>query len=234
MLLLHHGTANDSTHIPVQTTDVITESLEANINYSGEYDRYFNGVFDTRIQQNNPNANYSTDVALSIFKWAAGDIGNGLLKFDLSNIPAGATILDVKIRGRTATPSANGDSSYTIGLYRLKRNWIPLEATWNQYSSGNAWSFGGARSSDDIDVNAVTTLGVNVATGVWYEFTGAGLISLVQGWVNGTFPNYGVMLERSDIYEHIDVPVYVGQSRTFTSSEGTNGNRIEIVIQWEI
>ncbi len=111
------------------------------------------------------------------------------LRFDVSSLPAHAVVTDAQLRMYLAGWS--GENA-TVRAYVLKRPVVPCQATWLQASAGNPWGIPGGR---DVTTDrrptaesAVTTSGV----GSWYDLD---LRSAVQGWVNGSLPNYGVLLE---------------------------------------
>jgi hypothetical protein len=128
-----------------------------------------------------------------------------LIQFDLSSIPAGATINSVGLRVQvTRTTSA----SYLFDVRRMLASWgegasvasgqggqgapaQPGDVTWNYRFFGtpdSAWITPGG----DFDP---TVLGTAMVGSVGsYTFTGAGMTSCVQGWLDGTVPNDGWML----------------------------------------
>jgi len=102
---------------------------------------------------------------------------------------ASATLRLVVYNGAMATSS--GDWS----AYRVLQDWSETQATWNDYSTGNAWYTPGAGSSVDIDITAVG--GVSVpATPVLYDVINVPIsTATIDGWAAGTFSNYGLLLK---------------------------------------
>ena len=95
-----------------------------------------------------------------------------LIKFDLSFLPAGATIVNA---GLTLRQTNNGAA--TTNLHLATGTWDEATVTWN--------SFGGAFGPTfKTFTNAPATNSIN-------------LKAQVQGWVNGPIPNHGVLLEQA-------------------------------------
>jgi hypothetical protein len=90
-------------------------------------------------------------------------------------IPAGATI-DSAIFSILVSSSA--DPCQTVQLHRITAPWVETLVTWN--------NFGGAFNGD--------VEGSFVADG--YAWRSVDVTALVQGWVDGAYPNYGILLEQ--------------------------------------
>jgi hypothetical protein len=101
--------------------------------------------------------------------------------FDVSTIPAGATITQAKL----AYNFYNGAGiNAPINLYRVRTNWL----------GGVSWSVTGGDWADKNGAAQGTVPFASVPANVngWYEWD---ITPLVQGWVTGTWPNYGVLLK---------------------------------------
>jgi chitodextrinase len=147
----------------------------------------YQGTDDTYINNNSKTVNYGS---LTNIYFSRSD-QKSLLRFDLSSIPANATInsatLGVYIYGYN-----NNGGGNTIRAHRALQNWSESAATWNIYAAGQNWQAAGMGSGTDYtaSVAATATVGYTPAN-VWGNFT---LTSLVQSWVNGSAANQGVML----------------------------------------
>jgi YD repeat-containing protein len=79
----------------------------------------------------------------------------------------------------------------TIGVYQISRSWT-TRASWGLYDGTNAWTTPGG----DYGPTPYATASLGPATrGTrvhWYP------TALVQGWVNGTIPNYGMLFRSTD------------------------------------
>jgi hypothetical protein len=149
------------------------------------------GTADTYIDSNGPSSSFPTAIMIYVGKGPTGTV-RGLLKFDLSSIPPSSTIdsgtLYVTIR------SDNASLASTVCVYRQKKTWTS-GATWNKYDGVNNWtSAGGFDASDceqtemgSITLTATETLNVTKAIPL--------SASYIQGWVNGSFDNNGILLK---------------------------------------
>lgn len=107
---------------------------------------------------------------------------NYLVKFDLSGIPCGSTITDVSI----IMNCQNGDSTFPNWLISLKAErliklWETSTVTWNNQPDIYPVPLG------HIDFDDSTHTIIGNSSNLTY------LISTVQGWVDGTYPNHGLM-----------------------------------------
>jgi hypothetical protein len=111
-----------------------------------------------------------------------------LLRFDLTGIPADATVTRA-----TLQLYATGWSGYNLpfAAYCVTRTTTLLQTTWNQAQAGNPWGLPGANNTSTdrraSPESALTTSGI----AKWYAWD---LTSVTQGWVNGSLPNNGVLL----------------------------------------
>jgi hypothetical protein len=101
------------------------------------------------------------------------------MKFDLSVIPTGATITDVRLIFVVDSfyPS---DSYIQLQAYPLNADWVESTETWNMNAGGNF------STSEQIGAADVTS------GGAWTLFLN---INTVQAWLNGTRNNYGFIIK---------------------------------------
>jgi RHS repeat-associated protein len=101
-----------------------------------------------------------------------------LLKFNITSIPQGSFISSASL-STSCTACLNGETT----VHGVTQEWYPPFVTWTSpRGSGTFWPAGGAYdpgSYGRLDFGAVSIKG------------------LVQDWVNGTRPNYGVTFRRS-------------------------------------
>jgi hypothetical protein len=113
----------------------------------------------------------------------------GLVKFDLSTIPANASVVNATLYLTVVADAA--DNTRTMGAYRVKRNWDESQATWNIYSGWSQWATAGASGTDDIDGTAMgsVTVPANAAYGDVIEIQLSH--NEVTKLIDGTYANYG-------------------------------------------
>lgn len=190
----------------------------------------FSGTDDAPIKSYSSfqNTNYGTQVTFEINKYASGDHTNAVLKFTgLSNISGPVTVSSATIY-LYCTNNPNSGGSLTLDCFRLLRNWVENQVTWNNYSTGNAWTTaGGLSSGNDIASSASAQLTISNGAGaqlIYHAFTSAQLAADVENIINGSANNYGWLFARNgtgnDSAYHI-----------FASSEGTDATRpyLEVV-----
>ena len=131
---------------------------------------------DTYIKGDQPSDNFGSDNKFEVRPDNGAD-RRGLVKFNLSSIPANATITSATLY----LYEQSNKASQTTSLYRVTSNWDENTATWQ------SWSTPGGDFDSSISYftfipdrnNCMVTLDVT---------------SLVQSWVNGTYLNHGLML----------------------------------------
>ena len=137
---------------------------------------------ETREDPTGLVTNHGSDVNNYVQAPFSNRISN-LAKFDLSAIPSSATILTAQL---VLVPANYFSPSNTVRLFRLTRDWTEAGVTGNTYDGTNNWTTVGG----DIDtgtVHASQTFSSQV------NFN-QDITALVQGWVNGTWSNYGYLL----------------------------------------
>jgi hypothetical protein len=161
-----------------------------------------NGV-DTYISELSPNTNYGTSRDLWISS-ATGNARLSLLKFKLGAIPTGVRVLSAKLSVKQASTS---DPNIPVTAHRIYSHWDENFATWKQRDDGVDWN---TRGGDlDATVIAATDIGQPVVGRFEWD-----IAELVEGWLNGRYPNYGVALRT--------VEPNISGSKLDTSDHGDN------------
>jgi len=141
---------------------------------------------DSYIKEGFNNTNWGSDAKILIGKDNSNRDLRGLIEFNISSISL-STILSAKLQVNLSFSSNN--DNITIKVYRVISPWTESEATWINRTSSQLWStIGGdyAEEIDSIQFSNVSAL---------YNFT---ITNLVRNWVNGSYPNYGIILISSD------------------------------------
>ena len=145
-------------------------------------------VADTQIVENTPTTNYG---AATEFEADGDDPGGSgtdiytLLRFDLSSLPAGASITSANVALNVTNSSAQQYQSYEV-----KRSWAEGEATWNLASTGTPWGTAGAKAVSDRG----QTPAANVLLQALGDHAFSLPVSLVQDWRDNPATNYGILI----------------------------------------
>jgi hypothetical protein len=129
-------------------------------------------VADSQIANKTPPKNYGTSAAM-VTGLVAGEERQSLVRFDLSAIPPGATI-NSAIFSAYNTNTAQSD----IRLHRITAAWSETTVTWQSF--GAAYVPGQSAIFSNSNNPASTNK----------------IVPLVQAWVDGTNPNYGLLLQQ--------------------------------------
>jgi hypothetical protein len=131
---------------------------------------------DSYIKADSATQNFGSDNTFEVRPDNGAD-RRGLLRFDLSSIPANANVT-----GATLYLYENDNkNTQTTYLYRVTSNWNENTVTWQ------SWLTAGGDFDNSISYFAYIPDQKNCLLTI-------DLTSLVQLWVNGTYNNYGVLL----------------------------------------
>ncbi len=164
---------------------------------------------DTFINSGSPNNNAGATGWFDAGEDGTGGVRRGLLRFDLSAIPAGSTVTSAVLRLTLVKVPSTGGAASTVNLFRLLADWgegnksgnagapaSPGEATWNARLFGQSnWSAPGA-ANDALDAPSASTA-IGSQAGTTFSWTGSNLVNDVQYWVDNPGSNFGWLL-RSD------------------------------------
>jgi hypothetical protein len=133
---------------------------------------------DSYIDANHPAINYGAEAKLQVRPFPGGN-SRGVVRFDLSDIPTNANITSAKLY----LYEMNAKSNLVIYVYRITGNWTETTVT---------WVFPWTNTGGDFDANVAYALFIpgQQDCSITLDIT-----TLVQGWVDGTYSNYGVLLD---------------------------------------
>ena len=146
--------------------------------------------FDSHIDSSNTTKNYGADKELEL----EGGRKRGLLRFDLSSIPATAYVQSAQLMVYKEG-GAGGPSGSTLTAYALTQTWTegtldggsPADgATWNTYNGTSSWTAGGA-----YDAASGVAIASTGSDNLWLSWD---ITSLVTNWVGGSSANNGLLL----------------------------------------
>lgn len=163
-------------------------------------------VEDTFINSGQPGNNAGATGWFDAGRDGSGGVRRGLLRFDLSSIPAGSTVTSATLQLTVVKVPGNGPVNSTFDLFRLLASWregtktgnngaaaTTGETTWNARMLGTAtWTTPGARS--DAAATASASTAVTSTDNAKYSWSGSDLTADVQFWVNDSSQNFGWLL----------------------------------------
>ena len=197
------------------------------------------------------DCNYGNSSLISIGKteWANWNIYRSVYWFNLTQLPA-VTVLDANLSFwvedgvNNANTGQTNTVQHTYRVHPLLKDWVegmesgsPVQqgpgVTWNNAidnvtGTDYAWSSPGASGATDRGgaIANLTNSPANLEQ-TWMEFNSSGLTNLIQGWVNGTIPNQGLLLVGDETTSKPD-----GSRLSISSSENsTHGPRLTIVFE---
>src|SRR5215212_3347982 len=146
-----------------------------------------NPAADAGLTELSPTANNGAATSLGVDGVDPDPNGGDLyaaLRWDLSQIPAGATIQDAKV-----TLNVTNSTSQAYAAYELKKAWSEGQVTWNQAATGSPWSTAGAKGATDRGTKIADVAPTKKAS---YTFTIPA--SVVQGWLDNPSSSNGILL----------------------------------------
>jgi len=172
---------------------------------------------DTYIYQWTPDSNYCDEATLKIGykqQYAA------LLRFDLSEIPANATVTYARLE--LWVTGASG-SNMDIAAYRVLRDTHLCQATWEEARDGQAWGLPGCNEplADRGRDPETTTRTSGVNTPLSFPLT-----ALVQDWASGQLANNGLLLRGTS-------SLSVSLFEVASLEHSDEGLRPRLAVEWE-
>ncbi len=169
----------------------------------------YSGAQDTWISTWDGTANYEGQPLLT-FRGGDRDRMSMLFRFDVSAIPANAHIVEARLE-LFATDVFNPAGTWA-GSYAVRREWVPAEASWVYARAGVMWGSGGCNLPPDDRDAAPTDLVFIEGENTWFSWD---ITRMVQEWVAGTKPNYGLIIRCPG------TPVSANVQHDFIASEGS-------------
>lgn len=134
-----------------------------------------------------PDSNYEGRDRASI---RANDVIAPLLYFDVSSVPADATIIDAALHIYASQRLV--DRPLEARVYAIYRPWVASQATWNQANNWTRWTAPGCNGTpSDRAATPVTVIDMTEIE-QWYIL---GITELVQKWIDHPTSNCGVIFK---------------------------------------
>ncbi|MHB8468190.1 MAG: RHS repeat-associated core domain-containing protein [Gaiellaceae bacterium] len=141
---------------------------------------------DCTLAQAAPTTGFCAQTTLAA-GWDATNASRSVLSFDVSSLNNRVQVINADLQ--LYLQSETSSTPVSVSAYPVTRAFTG-SATWNRYDGTNAWSAAGGDFGGLADTNA----SVGGSTGVWADWYP---IQLVQGWVNGSIPNDGILLKQT-------------------------------------
>lgn len=156
-------------------------------NTAGSYIGTYNGVTDSKLVESTPTTvGPTTGDYLYATSWTASQRSHSVIQFPTSSIATNQTVsnadFNIKVESGTGV----------FAIYQLKVQFVAGQVSWNERSTGVAWTSTGGLNSTDVDTTPLAT--ATVTANGFVTLNSAALTALVNGWVNGTIANYGLLI----------------------------------------
>lgn len=159
---------------PLTLPSVDSATLSFTLNYNSNITMSSNipSSIDAWVDQANPTYNGGIDQVMHIQR-RNNQARRSLVQFDFSAIPSGSTVNSATLYlYTTSVPSA----SQQLDVHRNQSSWTETGVNWNNKPT-------------------IGTIDSSTAGGTSTGWKSWNVLSLVQGWINGTYANYGVQIK---------------------------------------
>ncbi len=150
---------------------------------------------DTYLNIN--DVNYATDALLNLYTWPNDTVANAIvMKFDLSGLPAGATLTSATLHLYLTESDASPDPTYRVTVHQIVHdNPDVTTATGYTYDGVNGWTpngccrFGAPLAQADIGP-PVDTEDIDKTVG----FKQWDVTAIVRAWLSNPAANFGLLV----------------------------------------
>lgn len=170
---------------------------------------------DCALTSDTPTLSFCSGTQLWV-GWSGDHDHHSLVKWDVSAIPKDALILT----GDAGLYQSGGTAPVAkqISIHRLTRDWTN-GASWNTYDGTHAWTTPGG----DYDPTPAASETVPANDNGWTDWYPT---ALVQHWVDGSLPNYGILVKDQSA-------THVTGENDFGSTEGmSSATAPELDVIW--
>ncbi len=174
--------------VDVQRPAGVTVELELQSGVNG-----YSGASDTTLDAWSPDSAFGSDNLLRL-RYNAGTPSTHmapLLRFDLSSIPTGATVLEAYL-DLYLSSAERSDRDIGAAVHGLLRPWNEAAATWQRTGTGQNWAQPGALGPGTDHIAAASDSKTLKLPAGWYSFN---VTDLVKRWVADPAGNHGLMLQ---------------------------------------
>ena len=182
------------------------------------------GVTDTYIASGSPTVNSNTASSTYVGTPASGR-NRQILRF--SGMPSGPVLVSSAVIS-ILNADAMG-STRSAEVRELLNPFVASEVTWNNRNASTNWNVAGVLGGTDVGASVVATGTMPTTSSTRFTLSGAGLNALVQGWMDGSVANNGIIWNCVD-----DTVTTDSQNRRVASAEnGGFANRPYMTVTYE-
>jgi hypothetical protein len=134
---------------------------------------------DSMVVTQVPDTNYGNNQYFSLGNLSVSIIVRAHLQFDVSILPTDAVIVNADLK--LYQYQTIGTEGFVIGLHQVTESWEENMITWN--------------NQPDYLPSPESTITVTIGALTWLSWD---ITSLLQGWLDGSIANYGVVLKDTD------------------------------------
>ncbi len=131
---------------------------------------------DARIKSDTPTQNYGSDGSVKVFKGFSSE-QRALFKFDIQNSGIPADVQIIYAAAKIFVLDSNASTDVTV--HRVTADWSESTVDWDAVQASHEGS-------------AIATIPRGTPAG---HYVSLNIAPLVQGWLNGSIPNQGIMLK---------------------------------------
>jgi len=135
---------------------------------------------DAHVEEVIPDGNLGSSETIWVGEWPGGQRNRSYLQFDLSSIPTTAAVLDAGLS--LYYHNSSSAQPVDVGAYKVTSSWNGSSITWNVQPTS-------APTPEYVRAVAATATNSFIS---WY------IKDLVQGWIDGSIANYGLVLRDTD------------------------------------
>jgi hypothetical protein len=149
---------------------------------------------DTYLDSLFPTVNFAGEGMLGGGAGAGGaEKLRTLIDFSLAGLPAGAQIVSATLSLYLQLNFASAARLFRV--FRVKRAWKLDDASWNEWSAGQAWQTAGGFGANDCEQTDIGSISVPAADAPGTAHAFGLTAAAVQDWVSGAFANNGLLLK---------------------------------------
>ncbi len=188
-----------------------------------------NYLMDDNGSSRDTNCSTETIIAVGEAKGGTNCYWRGLIKFDLSSIPAGSTITSaVMTLTLNSAGGTDATNNRTMSVYRVLRAWAEATSDWNHYTGTTSWgTIGCANTTTDREAAAIGTCDFATTDSAGdakvFTLTSSKIQEMITG---GVFTNNGFLLQ---VATELNDAYYIASSAHATAS-----SRPLLVITYEV